>query len=90
MDDETVEAEFELDEPGFRGTLQIGEEDGERRVLVSGTRPDGMTAVVKDVPVDRDPRLAELVEQAVEGDGESAVDAAVDVLAHVGVRDPRP
>ncbi|MGY1838213.1 MULTISPECIES: hypothetical protein [unclassified Modestobacter] len=40
--------------------------------------------MVKDVPADRDPELAKLVELVVGGDD----GAAVRLLAHVGVLDP--
>jgi hypothetical protein len=83
------ERAFELHEPGFEGTLRIEDEHGERHVIVSGFRPDAKhTSVQKDLPADRDPRLAELVELCVDGDNDTAVEAAVEVLAHVGVRDP--
>jgi hypothetical protein len=84
-----AEREFELHEPGFEGTLRIEDEHGERHVIVSGFRPDAShTAVQKDLPADRDPRLAELVELCVDGDDDTATEAAVEVLSHVGVRDP--
>lgn len=76
---------FDLDEPGFRGELRIEERPDGRHVVLMGTRPDGSnTAVEKDVPADRDARLAELVQRCTAGDDA----AAVDVLAHVGVLDP--
>lgn len=78
-------ATFELDEPGFHGTLDIFGPPTDRRILVSGTRPDGNdTAVQKELPADRDQRLTELVERCLQGDA----GAAAEVLAHVGVLDP--
>lgn len=79
---------FRLDEPGFEGLLWIGRGgDGGRRVVLSGIRPDEREAAIqKDIPADRDERLAELVQRCLDGD---AV-APVDVLAHVGVLDPDP
>ena len=77
--------EFEVDEPGFRGTLHVTGSQGARHVTVSGTRPDSAdTAVVKELPADRDERLAALVERCIQGDDR----AAVQLLAHVGVLDP--
>lgn len=76
---------FELDEPGFHGTLDILGPPTGRRIVVSGTRPDGNdTAVQKELPADRDDRLSELVERCLRGDA----GAAAEVLAHVGVLDP--
>ncbi|MGY2066699.1 hypothetical protein [Blastococcus sp. SYSU DS0619] len=71
---------LEVHEPGFDGTVTI--EQG--TVRVTGTRPQDGAAVVKDVPADRDPELARLVELAVGGD--DAV--AGRLIAHVGVSDP--
>jgi len=74
--------EFTVDEPGFRGVLRVGRRFDGARVVLSGTRPDADdTAVEKDLPADRDPRLAALVERALAGDGR----APVEILAHVGV-----
>jgi hypothetical protein len=79
--------EFELDEPGFEGVLRLGESGEGRRVVLSGTRQDGVdttTPIQKDIPADRDPRLAELVARALAGDA----GAPVEILAHVGVLSP--
>jgi hypothetical protein len=83
--DATDAVEFELDEPGFQGTLRIEQHGGARHVVLSGIRPDGSeSAIQKDVPADRDERLAELVERCVTGDASAAVEA----LSHLGVLDP--
>jgi hypothetical protein len=76
--------EFELDEPGFQGVLRIEDHGGAHHVVLSGIRPDGSeSAIQKDVPASRDEHLAELVERCLAGDA----DAAVAVLAHLGVLD---
>ncbi|OMQ16805.1 hypothetical protein A7K94_0200040 [Modestobacter sp. VKM Ac-2676] len=84
MDDDGARARLELHEPGFDGELVIEEGRDGRHVRVSGIRPQDGAAVVKDLPADRDPELAELVELVVGGDDA----AAVRLLAHVGVLDP--
>lgn len=85
MDPETHS--FDLDEPGFRGVLRVTGADGDRRVQLSGVRPDGDASIVeKDIGVDRDDALAELARRCAGGDRA----AAVELLAHVGVRDPEP
>jgi hypothetical protein len=77
--------EFELDEPGFQGTVRIEVHGGARHVVLSGIRPDGSEAAIqKDVPANRDQQLAELVERCLAGD----VEAAVAVVGHLGVLDP--
>jgi hypothetical protein len=83
MDPQQNPARLELHEPGFDGDLVIEVRDGSRRVRLLGTRQDG-TAVEKDLPSDRDPQLDELADLVVAGDDE----AAVRLLAHVGVLDP--
>jgi hypothetical protein len=71
---------LEVREPGFEGRLTI--EGG--AVRITGTRPQDGAAVVKDVPADRDPELAQLVQRLLSG--EDGVVARL--LAHVGVLDP--
>jgi hypothetical protein len=78
--------EFELDEPGFRGTLRIAEADGGLHVYLLGERPIDGSVIQKDVPADRDERLTELVIRCLQNDQRSAVD----ILSHVGVLDPEP
>ncbi|SDF48001.1 hypothetical protein SAMN05660662_2276 [Blastococcus aurantiacus] len=71
---------WDVQEPGFDGQVRI--ENGV--VHISGVRPQDGSAVVKDVPADRDPQLTELVELAVAGqDG-----VGPQLLAHLGVLDP--
>jgi hypothetical protein len=71
---------LEVHEPGFDGELSV---DG-RTLHVTGTRPQDGAAVVKDVPADRDPELARLVELVLAGDA----GAPARVLAHIGIVDP--
>jgi hypothetical protein len=81
MDESTT---LDVRQPGFEGQLTIEGGEGARTVRVTGTRPQDGAAVVKDVPAERDPRLAELARRVLSGeDG-----AAVRLLAHVGVLDP--
>lgn len=76
---------FDLDERGFRGELRIEDRSDGRHVVLMGTRPDGSDTIVeKDVPANRDERLADLVDRCLAGD----TAAAVEVLGHVGVLDP--
>jgi hypothetical protein len=75
---------LEVHEPGFDGDLAIEVRDGARHVHVTGTRPQDGAAVVKDVPGDRDPELARLVELVLAGEHR----LAASLLAHVGVLDP--
>ena len=75
---------LELHERGFEGDLSIQGAEGARTVRVTGTRPQDGAAVVKDVPADRDPELAELVGLVLAGD----TTVAPRLLAHVGVLDP--
>ncbi len=74
-----------LREAGFEGDLTIEGGTGARTVRITGTRPQDGAAVVKDVPADRDPQLSELVERVLAGDE----GAGAQLLAHVGVLDPR-
>ena len=71
---------WDVQEPGFDGQVRI--ENGV--VHISGVRPQDDSDVVKDVPADRDPELAELVRQALAGEG----DVTHRLLAHLGVLDP--
>lgn len=80
-DDETKV--FEVAERGFDGELTIDGGPG-GHVRINGIRPHDETAVTKDVPADRDPRLAELVAECLAGDD----DAPAALLAHLGVLDP--
>ena len=75
---------LEVHEPGFEGELSIEGREGARTVRVTGTRPQDGAAVVKDVPADRDPELARLVDRVLAGDRE----VAGRLLAHLGVVDP--
>jgi hypothetical protein len=75
---------LELHEPGFDGELSVEGTEGARTVRVTGTRPQDGAAVVKDVPADRDPELADLVRLVLAGD----TTVAPRLLAHVGVLDP--
>jgi hypothetical protein len=75
---------LEVHEPGSEGELSVEGPPGARTVRVTGTRPQDGAAVVKDVPADRDPELARLVDAVLAG--ESGV--AARLLAHVGVLDP--
>ena len=73
-------ATWDVHEPGFDGELRI--EGGMVHLL--GVRPQDDSDVVKDVPADRDPELAELVRQALAGEGH----VTPRLLAHLGVLDP--
>jgi hypothetical protein len=75
---------LELHERGFEGELSIQGAEGARTVRVTGTRPQDGAAVVKDVPADRDPELADLVRRLLAGD----IAVGPRLLAHVGVLDP--
>ncbi len=74
------ERTLEVRESGFEGRLTIGA----GAVRVTGTRPQDGAAVVKDVPADRDPELAQLVQRLLSGED----DVVARLLAHVGVLDP--
>lgn len=76
---------FQVDGRGFDGELVI-EGGAGGHVRISGTREPGEVAVAKDVPADRDPRLADLVSRCLDGD--AAAPGAL--LAHLGVLDPEP
>jgi hypothetical protein len=78
--DEHGDRTLEVHEAGFEGRLSI--EGGE--VRVTGTRPQDGAAVVKDVPADRDPELAQLVQRLQSGED----DVAARLLAHIGLLDP--
>lgn len=80
MDDSREPTTIRVREPGFEGELTIS--GGTLRV--TGTRPQDGAAVVKDVPTDRDPELAALVQRVVSGEEK----AAGALLSHVGVLDP--
>ena len=77
---------FTLDEPGFRGDVTVSGPPHELVVHVIGVRPEGRewTAVEKVIDAHRDPELNALAEGCATGD----TDAAVRLLAHVGVMDP--
>ena len=71
---------WDVKEPGFDGQVRI--EGGV--VHLSGVRPQDDSDVVKDVPADRDPELAELARRALAGED----DVLRPLLAHLGVLDP--
>lgn len=73
-------ATWNVREPGFEGELRI--EGGTVHLL--GVRPQDDSDVIKDIPADRDPELAELVRQALAGEG----NATHRLLSHLGVLDP--
>jgi hypothetical protein len=75
---------LELHEPGFDGELFVEGTEEARTVRVTGTRPQDGAAVVKDVPADRDPELAQLVRTLLDGD----TTVGPRLLAHLGVLDP--
>lgn len=70
---------WDVQEPGFDGQVRI--EGGV--VHISGVRPRDDSDVVKDVPADRDPELAELARRALAGE-----DVLRPLLSHLGVLDP--
>ncbi len=80
MSADTGTGTWDVQEPGFDGQVRI--EGG--MVHISGVRPQDDSDVVKDVPVDRDPELAELVRRAVAGES----DVLRHLLSHLGVLDP--
>jgi hypothetical protein len=84
MDAADERTTLEVHEPGFEGELSVEGRTGARTVRVTGTRPQDGAAVVKDVPADRDPELAELVRALLAGD----VAVVPRLLAHIGVLDP--
>jgi hypothetical protein len=70
-----------VQEPGFEGQVTVGPG---RRVRISGIRPQDGSAIVKDLPIDRDQELVELAERVGRGDE----GAAPRLVAHLGVVDP--
>jgi hypothetical protein len=77
---------LELQEHGFRGSLQIVDVDGALRVEVIGIDPSDGTALEKDVPAARDERLDALVKACLQGDDA----AATEILSQVGIVARRP